>query len=190
MAKLALLTLLMLCLVPIARAQTPSVTLDSNAAFYQGEELNYIFYPPRGFRMVDDEAVQDGYSFAFVPSEADYDTTDILIGVNIFKIRGMTFAEALKIDTTSVRKHYGPDATILPVESIYTGSGQPITTFYINNLSTFLPNVMMSYFDGGSEMLIFELVITDRVLKFEAEKTYISCLEHFKALPVGELGSR
>jgi hypothetical protein len=162
--------------------------VDSNAAFYEGEKLNYVIYPPDGYKMVDYPAVQDGYSFAFIPRGQDYEDADLMIGVNIFKIRGMTFQEALAADTASVHKHYGANTVIWTVDSVFIRNGETIPTFYINDTTGFIPNVMMSYYDGNTEMVIFELVITDRVARFKAEEVYVECLERFKVLQVGELG--
>jgi hypothetical protein len=167
--------------------QTPT---KSNAAFYEGESLNYVVLPPDDFKMISDEAIIDGYSFAFVPRQSSYEEADMMIGVNIYKIRGMAFEEALRQDTISVRKHYGERALIRPVDSIFTGSGEIIPTFYIDDKSRFIPNVMIAYFDGSTEMLIFELVITERVARFKAEKIFITCLKEFKALKIGELGGK
>ncbi|MBD3258201.1 hypothetical protein GF377_07185 [candidate division GN15 bacterium] len=168
----------------------PEETLDSNVAFYEGELLNYVVYPPKGFKMLLDEAAAEGYSFAFVPKEASYDRADVMIGVNIYRIRGLAFADVLKEDTANLRHHYGEDIDIRPVDSIMAYTGDLFTTFYIDHKQAFIPNVMIAYFDGGSEILIFELVISEDALRVEAEEQYVGCLEKFKAMPEGELGAR
>lgn len=164
--------------------------LDSNTAFYEGELLNYIMTPPDHYRLVIYQAKEDGYSFAFVPGDALYDSADVIIGVHIYKIRGMSFREALREDTTSIRSYYGPKLVINPVESVTNASGRTLTTFYLDNKEMFIPNVMMSYFDGGPELIIFELVITDRIPRFKAEDMFVDCIKRFKTLKKGELGMR
>ncbi|RME26639.1 MAG: hypothetical protein D6800_06115, partial [Candidatus Zixiibacteriota bacterium] len=53
--------------------------LDSNVAYFAGEQLDYIIYAPPGFRMVTEEAKRDGYSCAFIPEDQTYDTANIFI---------------------------------------------------------------------------------------------------------------
>jgi len=186
MRQFLTLTAILLGLAGSGAAATES-TLDSNTAFYEGEALNYIVYPPDDFRMVDWEATADGYSFAFIPKEQTYDGADLMIGVNIFKIRGLDADDVITGDTTSMREHYGNDVSIWPVDSMFAASGQIIPTFFVNDTSRFIPNVMISYLDGQTELLVLELVITERVVRMKAEDAFVECLERLKALPVGEL---
>lgn len=169
-------------------AAQEGVTLDSSVALYEGEKQNYVIFPPDNFVMVDDPAIDDGYSFGFIPRDESYQDAALFIGVNIFKIRGMNFADVLASDTAQVHKHYGPTTVIWPVDSVYIATGEEIPTFFINDTTGFIPSVMMSYYDGGSEIVIFELVIADGTARFKAEDVYIQCLERFKVLPIGELG--
>src|SRR5512138_716679 len=96
-----------LWLTSVATASDTTPILDSNSAFYEGETFNYILHNPAGFTMNSNEAVREGYSFAFVPDSQLYRKADILIGVHIYKIRGMTFATALTADTANMREQFG-----------------------------------------------------------------------------------
>jgi hypothetical protein len=167
-----------------------SVDLDSNAAFYKGEALNYVIYPPYNYRMATDEANVDGYSFAFVPKDAAYYDAETIIGINIYKIRGMKFSEALTRDTSALRDYYGPDVVLRRVDSVFSSNGREVAVFYVNDEKSFVPTAMMSYFDGGTELLIFELVVSLGSPRYQAENLYLECLRHMKAMPVGELGQR
>jgi hypothetical protein len=171
-------------------ANEPEFGLDSNTAFYEGETLNYVVTPPDHYRLDIYQAKEDGYSFAFIPPDALYDSADVIIGVHIYKIRGMTFKEALVADTSSIRTYFGPDLIINPVKSISNGNNREMTTFYLDNREQFIPNVMISYFDGGPEVVIFELVITDRTPRPRAEEMFVDCIKRFKTLKKGELGMR
>ena len=180
--------LLLLLVASSLAGSKPEKGSDRNAAFYKGENLNYIIFPPDQYQMVDWEATGDGYSFAFIPADQEYDYADLMIGVNIFKIRGLKFRDVVAKDTAAVRKHYGQRITIWPVDSVYAASGQPVVAFYVNDTSRFIPNVMLAYVDGRTEMLVFELVITDRVARVKAEDVFVQCLKRLKVMPVGELG--
>lgn len=171
-------------------AATPSLgdSVDSNSAFYEGETLNYVFNPPPYFKMVSREAVSDGYSFAFIPDSSHYNGTDILIGVNIYKIRELDVEDVVESDTANLRKHYGPDVVMSEVDSIMAYNGQEARTFYINSPDRFLPNVMISYVDGGTEIVIFELVISERALRFAAESKFVSAVRNLHMMPKRELG--
>ena len=184
-----LLTLLMLVATSQAGPK-PEKGLDRNTAFYKGESLNYVIFPPDHFQMVDWEATGDGYSFAFIPTDQTYDHADLMIGVNIFKIRGLKFFDVVTRDTAAVREHYGKRASIRTVDSVFTASGQAVSVFFVNDTSRFIPNVMLAYVDGRTEMLVFELVVTDRVARVKAEDAFVQCLQRLKVMPLGELGQR
>lgn len=168
-------------------AGTGAELLDSNTAFYEGESLRYIIPAPRHFKMVTDEAADDGYSFAFIPKVDAYDSASVMIGVNIYKIRGMKFESVIVSDTSSMREHYGPSVTIRPVEPLTSSTMDPLTTFYLNIDRGFIPNAAMAYFDGGTEIVIFELVISEDILRFKAEELFADCVKHFRPLKQGSL---
>ncbi len=180
----------MLCLVASVSASENASVLDSNTAFYEGETLNYVIPPPTGFKQVSHEAVNDGYSFAFVPDSVDYPNAEVIIGVNIYKIRGLSFEDVLTQDTISLRKHYGDSLRIWEVDSVITATGDLTCTYYLNDKQRFIPNVMISYFNGQTELLIFELIISEHVLRVKAEDAFINCIQRFKALKRGELEKR
>ena len=171
-------------------ASIPDSVEVRKGAFYEGETLNYVVQPPVGFRMVDYEASTDGYSFAFIPIEQTYQEADILIGVNIFKIRGLKFDDVVTQDTLMLRKHYGDSLRIWEVDSVKTGSGDPARTFYLNDNTRYIPNVMISYLNGQTELVIFELIVGEHVLRVKAEESFLSCLRNTRAMERRELGQR
>ena len=140
--------------------------------------------------MNDWEATADGYSFAFVPNGQRYDSAEVTIGVNIYKIRGLVFRDVIARDTTALRQHYGKNVSIRPVDSVFAASGQAVHTFFINDTTRFIPNVMISYVDGRTEMLVLELVIAERAARVKAEDAFMQCLARLKALPIGQLGQK
>ncbi len=168
----------------------PTERPDSNNAFYAGEKFNYVVKAPHHFKMITAEARVDGYSFAFVPDTLSYKKSDIVIGVNIYKVRGLAFESVLTNDTSSMRQHYGPKLVLRPVDSVRNGSGQPMTAFYLDDKSRFIPNVMTAYFYGDSEILIFELSIAPGVVRVSAENIFMKCLSRFTANRQGQLGSK
>lgn len=168
--------------------------LNNNTAFYEGKKLNFIIQPPDDFEMVLDEAFDDGFSFAFIPKKENYDSASMIIGINIFKVEDKTrdkfsIDQLITDDTTAIRRHYGEELTINETDPINNASGYSLRTFYLNDTTTFIPDVMLSYFDGDSEILIFVLSISDSFPRFLAEKIYIECLEKFKVLVKGKLGA-
>jgi hypothetical protein len=176
-----------------ALAGSPPATVerpDSNNAFYAGEKSNYVVKAPAHFRMITTEARADGYSFAFVPDTISYKKADIMIGVNIYKIRGLAFESVLANDTSSLREHYGPNLVLRPIDSVRNGSGQKMTALYLDDKSRFIPNVITAYYYGDSEVLIFELSIAPEVVRVRAEDVFMNCLRGFTAMPRAELGVR
>lgn len=187
------ITLLALTFGRAAYAGAPATSTekaDSNNAFYAGEKFNYVVKAPHHFKMITAEARSDGYSFAFVPDTLGYKKADVVIGVNIYKIRGLAFESVLTNDTSSMREHYGPNLVLRPVDSVRNGSGQMMTAFYLDDKSRFIPNVMTAYFCGDSEILIFELSIAPGVVRVKAEDIFVDCLKGFTAMLRATLGEK
>ncbi|MEE8405032.1 MAG: hypothetical protein V3S17_06550, partial [candidate division Zixibacteria bacterium] len=171
------------------------VALDSNTAFFEGEKYNYIIYPPDGFQLITDEVKSAGYSLAFVPEGQLYDSADITIDINIFRFKKKKnkvdfFSELIKDDTLQIRKHYGKTLLIRPVDSVFNKDGKLLPTFYFSDSTRFIPTVMMSYFDGAHEVLIFELTIKRLQPKFVAEQKFTECLGKFRTLIRGDITER
>lgn len=178
-----------------AFSQTPNeeVNLDDNTAFYEGAENSYIIAPPDGYIMVTDSAADDGYSFAFIPKGESYSSASVRIGINIFKIKKdakdkFKLENLINDDTLAYRIHYGETIEIDEVAPGVSLTGDSLRTIYFNDTTTFIPNVMMSYLDGGEEILIFELSISDSFPRFKAEKIYMECLGKIKMLEQGSIG--
>lgn len=175
-----------------AMAQDTTKALDNNTAFYEGEKQNYVIPPPEGFKMIFEEAVDDGFSFAFIPDSDNYDSASIILGVNMFRIkedRRATFNlnDLIASDTSSIREVFGGDLQMEEVNPIGTEGGQALRTLYLKDTTTFIPNVMMSYYYGGSEVIIFDLSVSGTIPRFKAEDLYVSFLKNFKILPKGTL---
>ncbi len=184
--------LLLLLLTSTVCASDADSLFDNNTAFYEGDSYSYIIAPPVHFKMNSEEATDDGYSFAFIPSSDKYADASMIIGINIFKIKKSKekpFSLDMLIldDTTSIRKHFGAEIEIAEVEAIQTATTDKLRTVYFNSKDGNTPNVMMSYFDGESEILIFDLTIGDKVPRFQAEKIYLECLNKIKILTKGKL---
>ncbi len=181
----------MLCLILAltTSAAPPEYVLDSNTAFYEGETHNYVIPRPDRFRLITDEAARDGYSFAFIPEHDSYDSASVMITATIYRLTENNFEQVLTADTIALRDHYGPNMVVHAVDSVFLFNGDPTRTFYVDDKTRFIPNVMVSYCDGGSEIVIFELNIVDGGLpRFLAEGIYTQCLQRFKMLKKGELG--
>jgi hypothetical protein len=190
MRKICLFLLALALISGVANAQQRKMVLDSNTAFYEGENLRYILPAPAGFRMVSDEAINDGYSMAFIPKGEPYDSASIIIGINFYKIRGITFDSVIANDTAALRNHYGKLLKIRSVLPLNADTGDPLKTFYLEADRQYIPNQIMAYFNGGSEMVIFELVSAPEVLRFKAEKIFSDAVHAFRPLKRGTLGQK
>ena len=184
--------LVLIFITATAFASEADSLYDNNTAFYEGDSFSYIISPPDNFQMNSAEATDDGYSFAFIPSTEKYADASVLIGINIFKIKKskknpFTLDMLITDDTTAIRKHFGKEIEIAEVEPIQTATTDKLRTIYFESKSGMTPNVMMSYFDGKSEILIFDLTVTDTVPRFQAEKIYLECLNKIKILTKGKL---
>lgn len=181
--------IILLLTTQIISADDADSLFDKNTAFYEGTTYNYIIAPPKGYQMNSDESSDDGYSFAFIPIGEKYNDASVIIGINIFKIKdnAFTLEMLIKDDTTAIRKHFGKEIEISEVEPIQTATTDKLRTIYFNSKSGIIPNVMMSYFDGKSEILIFDLTITDKIPRFQAETIYLECIQKIKILTKGSI---
>ncbi len=186
MGRLAFI--LTICLIaPSALAEDSQYALDSNVAFFEGQSRSYVIRAPRNFVMLIDEAGYDGYSLAFVPAKEDYATASTTVGVTYYELGENKFADALNADTAALRNHFGPGLVMRPVDSVRNFAGEALITFFLDDKSRFVPAVMVAYYDGGTEMLIFELSITeDGLPRFVAEGLFTECLTRFKVLRKGD----
>jgi len=166
------------------------VVLDSNTAFYDGENLRYVIPAPRQFKLVVEEAYADGYSMAFVPKLESYDSASVMIGVNIYKLRGTSLDSVIMNDTLSLRLHFGRQVDMREVQPLPTANGEAARTFYLKREKGFVPNAALAYFDGGGEVVIFELVLTESVMRSKAEQLFSDFVRNFKPSKRGTLGNR
>ena len=192
MLKIFSFITILFLITPLLFSQEADSQYDDNTAFYEGEKFNYIIEPPSGFEMNSEESTDDGFSFAFIPKGEKYSEASIVIGINIFKLKKdpkkkFTLDMLINGDTTAVRKHFGKNIEISEVAPIKTLTGDAMRTIYFNTEKGFIPNVMMSYLDGESEILIFDLSISDVTPRFKAEKKYLECLENIKVLTKGTI---
>ena len=191
---LKVISLIFVILLPVTvMSEKADSLLDNNTAFYEGAKQNYIIPSPDDFIMVIDEAAADGYSFAFIPDSNSYDSAGMIIGINIFKIKSkkkkkFSLDQLITDDTTSYRKHYGKSLSISEVIPIVTETTDSIQTFYLNDSTRFIPNVMLGYYNGRQEVLIFELSVSSTFPRFKAEVIFIKCLEQMKILQKGTIG--
>ena len=182
--------LLIMLLACSALGASKDVVLDSNTAFYDGETFRYVIPAPRQFKLIVDEAYADGYSMAFLPKLESYDSASVMIGVNIYKLGGTSIQALIASDTTSLRKHYGRAVEIREVQPLSTLTGEAARTFYLKQEKGFVPNAAIAYFDGGAEVVIFELVLSESIMRSKAEQLFSDFVRNFKPSKKGTLGNR
>jgi hypothetical protein len=149
-----------------------------------------VLTPPDGFRLLIDEARQDGYSAAFVPEDQDYLDAGITITATYLTDANgadVPYSAVIEEDTAAIREYYGPYTRLWPVDSLLNATDETVPAIYVNNDSSFIPTVMVAYYDGGTEMLILELLISDTQPRFKAEPVFEEALRRFKVLKKGSL---
>ncbi|MEW6413613.1 MAG: hypothetical protein AB1483_14245 [Candidatus Zixiibacteriota bacterium] len=184
--------MLLVLLAANLSAQDDDKVLDNNTAFFEGANHSYIMTPPDNFVMVMEPAISDGYSFAFIPDGESYDSASVMIGINIFSVKekireSFSLEQLIMTDTSSIREHYGPTLVIEEVAPMVTKNQFTLRNIFLNDTTTFIPNVMFSYLDGGGEVLIFDLSISPDYPRFMAEQAYNECLNRLKVLVKGQL---
>ncbi|MFH1687939.1 MAG: hypothetical protein ABIE70_10535 [bacterium] len=181
-----------LCLTALAATQTAAAdkneTLDSNSAFFEGVDQSYTVRAPKGFWMETDNSGYDGYSLAFVPDGESYESASTMIGVTLYRTDDIATGDLIRTDSTAVMEQFGQDVVSWAVDSVRSFNGEVLATRFYDNKTAFLPLVMISYYDGGTEALVFELHITPSGLpRFLAESVFTDCVQNFKVLPMREL---
>ena len=170
-------------------------TLDSNIAFYEGRESSYLISPPVGFELEIQRAKMDGYSMSFIPLNSSFDSAGVRIDVSILnhsfkKKRKLLLNDFISEDSTSLIEHFGKNLEFYKIDSILNNSNEKLVTYYINDKSQFIPNVMVAYYFKKSELFIFELSISESYPRFEAEKQFIELINNFKILSKKEISSK
>ncbi len=168
---------------------------DKNISVFEGADYAYVIYPPGGYQLITEQAIEAGYSLAFIPEGQTYENASVIIDVNIFRLEkakadNAYVIELIKDDIKQVRKHFGKSLTIHTVDSVFNANKRLMPTLYFNDSSRFIPTVMMSYFNGRSEIIIFQLSIGRSQPRFEAEDVFMDCLGAFKSLVKGDINQR
>lgn len=180
--KLPLILALTLALLPLA-VSAQEYVLDSNTAFFEGEVYNYIVPAPRGFRMVTEPALADGFSLAFIPENESYDSASVTITVSYLKLGTAAIEDVITADTSAARKHFGNEMVCWAVDPIRGFNGEVLRAVFFDNKSEFIPLVMMSYFNGRSDVVVFELYLAaNKLPRHQATEIYTKCISLFRAL--------
>lgn len=187
MISLALFPILVAAsLNPYADLLEPPV--DSSTAYYEGRELGYVFPAPPHFRLVIEEpAAADGYSFAFIADTAEYGEADVIIGVTILANHDKQntpplLEEFLTRDTAGMRSFYGEALKMWPVDSVLNRGREVLPSVYLTADRRHIPTVMVSYYDGGTEVIVFELIVSGRFPCFKALPIYERAVGRFHVL--------
>ena len=89
-----------------------------------------------------------------------------------------------------MRAQFGAKLKINPVSTLQTGNGKSMVGIYTDMDKRFFPQVMTAYYDGGTEILILELVIAPGMVRPKAEEKFIECLQGLKVQARKELSGR
>ncbi len=174
---------------PIPSGFAGDTLSGDNSAFFEGDSLSYVLSAPPDYRLVIDEAAKQGFSLAFIPVSAVFDSARVMIAVNILSNpdggKAPPLADFILADTADIASHYGPGLTISKVALTDKIDDKGIISFYLNDKTRFIPDVLLSYFSGGSEILVFQLSIREGFPRFEAEKAFVECLSEFRTLLKG-----
>jgi len=168
---------------------------NKNASVFEGDKFAYVIYPPNGFKLVTDEAADSGYSLAFIPKGQTYSNANIVIDVNVFKVKSkkaddVYLKELIKDDINQLRSHFGQGLNIIAVDSVYNANKRLLPTFYFHDSNRFIPTSMMSYFNGESEIIIFQLSIGQNQPRVKAEEIFLNCVSAFKSLIKEDISQR
>lgn len=195
MISLALIPILVAAgLNPYADLLEPPI--DSSTAYYEGRELGYVFPAPPRFRLVIEEAAAtDGYSFAFISDTAGYAGADVIIGVTILanhdeETTPPPLEEFLTLDTAGMRSFYGEALKMWPVDSVLNRGRELLPSVYLTADREHIPTVMVSYYDGGTEVIVFELIVSGRFASFKALPIYEKAVGRFHVLKRATLEAR
>jgi len=186
------ITILFILVSISAKTEESSTITENNTAFYEGVQYSYIISPPLNYEMNTDDASGDGYSFAFIPKDSGYKSAPVVIGINIFSIKDeikndFDLEMLIEEDTSALRNYYGINVSIEEIIPSVTETDDSLRTFFINDSTQFIPNVMTSYFNSGDEILIIELSILYSFPRFKAEEIYINFIRKIRILPKGKI---
>lgn len=186
MNRLVYALLLAVLLCPTLKANE---ALDSMCAYFGGEHIDYVLSAPSGCRLDDSASIADGYACAFLPTTADYPSSPFLIGIHFFRIRGMSFADAMAQDTSNLREHFGPSLRFVADSPLRNKSGKSLTilSLYLNDRPAELRTV--AYFNGGTEIVMFELLTPNHQSAPEAVRLLAETIARFSSTTRKELGS-
>ncbi len=158
-----------------------------NSAYYDGLHLTYVIPPPAQFKMVVEPARTDGYSFGFIPTDAIYDSAGIIIGVTIINLidedtADHPFETIITEDTLEIRQFYGNTLEIQPADSMFNSNGEFVIAMKLRAPDRHIPTSLVAYYNGTTEMLIFEVLTKAWFPQYTASDILRECLTDFRVL--------
>lgn len=129
---------------------------DSNTAYFAGERFDLILSAPRGYQLITSEAQSEGYACAIIPVNETFKSASHMLGINFFRIRGMSFDRAVTQDTLNIRILFGTEFSMQPVSSLPFLTGDSLEVIKLGGGKLPMSADFFGYFDAGTDMLIVE----------------------------------
>jgi hypothetical protein len=150
---------------------------DTSYAYYEGKTFSYFFEAPEGWILNLEDAYAEGYTAAMYPEGQEYSNSKAIIYVWIFENNDYDFAGFISADSAHYAKK--DKAEFLRTDTLELESGDIAIILEVDDPGGASKLAMIGYVDAVTEIIIYELRITDRVYFAEADGKFREALTRF-----------
>lgn len=207
MKKTALILILAAILPSTLMAQgkpvpppTPSDTLPGDTIYYDGTDHSFLFAAPLGWVIDTTNAYFDGYTAAMFPANESYFNATKQIFVWVLDLDSLTFEEFITADSLHLHKtkkmlfrdryplgdpnneqrRLQRKFGIKSEDAYDTTQVDTCIVLEINDPGGVSREAGLAYFNAGSEIVIFQLNISERFHVGLAQRAFEKVLKSFK----------
>lgn len=168
----------LLILVTPATFATAQEFPDTNYAFYEGRTYSYIMEAPEGWVVDLENSYEDGFTAALYPEGESYFDAYVIIFIWIFKNDTLSIREFISADSLN----YLRDNEYLEFrrsDSIATAEDSYATILETEDPGAESTIAAVGYIDAKTEIIIYELNISERMLFAEGDSKFREALTAF-----------
>ncbi|SYZ73642.1 exported hypothetical protein [Candidatus Zixiibacteriota bacterium] len=160
-------------------SQTPP---PDNSIYYDGGVYSCKISPPSGWVLDIDNVRVDGRSAAAYPRDQRYYDASMIIYIWIYKSDSLEFRKKITLDSLRYLKK-DSSLTFKKIDSMKISGGRQAYLLITTDPGGKYKLGAAAYIDAGTEMIVCELNISDRVYFVDAETKLYEMLKKFSASP-------
>lgn len=179
-AKLLYLFLVLILCLSVVFSQESE---EPDQAYYEGRTYSYLFEAPEDWILDIDNAYEDGYTAALFPEEQTYTYSDMTILIWVFKNDSLSFGEFVTADSAYYLKR-NDGLQFRKTDTLFVDDGIRAIVMEADDPGAESSIAMIGYIDVRTEVVIYELSISERMYFAEGASRLHEALRKFTLVRV------